>query len=277
MRAREFAKWLEQQLSDAGVTEAEAETRMILDDLGISRLLIVTQANDPISSSQMDQAKRVLSKRRQHVPLQHILGYQFFRKLQLSVNADVLIPRPETEELVQLAIDRAPQGGRVVDLGTGSGAIAISLGLERPDLEVMASDISEAALTLARRNAKALGIRVEFLEGDALEPFLPYAPLDMIISNPPYIPEANLAGLAPEVKDHEPLQALCPGKDPLHFYRIFAEQGARLLNPDCWLLAELEAALAEDTAALFAGPDWQLVEIRQDLQGQPRFICAQRA
>lgn len=277
MRAREFSKWLQEQLIQVGVQESEAEARMILEDLGISRLLLVTEANDPVSASQLEQAKRVLAQREQHVPLQHILGYQFFRKLQLTVTPDVLIPRPETEELVQLALDRAPTGARVVDIGTGSGAIAISLGLERTDLEVIATDVSPQALALARRNAKALGIRVEFLEGHVFEPVLAYAPVDMIVSNPPYVPQANLASLAPEVKDHEPLLALCPGDDPLTFYRTFALEGARLLNPDCWLLAECEADLAQATADLFVSPDWKQVEIKQDLQGKNRFICAQRA
>lgn len=277
MRAREFAKWLEQQLVDAGVAEAAAEANLILEDLGITRLLMVTQADDPVSASQTDQARRILAKRKQRIPLQHILGYQFFRKLQLTVNGDVLIPRPETEELVQLAIDRAPLDARVADVGTGSGAIAISLKLERPDLEVIASEISAAALALAKRNAKALGIKVTFEEGDALEPLLAYAPLDMIVSNPPYVPQANLAGLEPEVRDHEPVQALCPGPDALHFYKLFAAEGPRYLNPDGWLLAELEAGLAHETVALFEGPDWKFVELKNDLQGMPRFVCAQRS
>lgn len=277
MRAREFAKWLEQQLADAGVAEAAAEANLILEDLGITRLLMVTQADDPVSASQTDQARRILAKRKQRIPLQHILGYQFFRKLQLTVNSDVLIPRPETEELVQLAIDRAPLDARVADVGTGSGAIAISLKLERPDLDVIASEISEPALTLAKRNAKALGIKVTFEAGDALEPLLAHAPLDMIVSNPPYVPQANLAGLEPEVRDHEPVQALCPGPDALHFYKLFAAEGPRYLHPDGWLLAELEAGLANETVALFQGPDWKFVELKNDLQGMPRFVCAQRS
>lgn len=276
MRAREFSKWLEQQLSDVGVAEPAAEASLILEDLGITRLLLVTQADDPVSSSQTDQARRILAKRKQHIPLQHILGYQFFRRLQLTVNGDVLIPRPETEELVQLALDRAPEKARVADVGTGSGAIAISLQLERPDLEVIATDLSEPALVLARRNAKALGIKVTFEAGDALEPLLAHAPLEMIVSNPPYIPRENLAGLEPEVRDHEPEIALCPGDDPLHFYRLFAQEAPRLLSSEGWLLAELEASLAEQTAALFKAPDWRFVELRHDLQGLPRFVCAQR-
>lgn len=277
MRGREFANWLEQQLRDLGVAESEAEARMILEDLGITRLTMVTQGDDPVSPSQLDQARRVLARRKQRVPLQHILGYQFFRKLQLTVNGDVLIPRPETEELVQLAIDRAPDGGTVADIGTGSGAIAISLRLERPDLEVLATENYGPAILLARRNAKALGIKVEFLEGDALEPLTDYLPLDMIVSNPPYIPQENIAGLEPEVRDHEPIEALCPGPDPLMFYKLFATEGPRCLKPGCWLLAELESALAQETAALFQTPDWQLVELKNDMQGMPRFICAQRS
>lgn len=277
MRGREFAKWLEQQLQDAGVQETQAEGRMILEDLGITRLSMATQADDPISPSQLDQARRILAKRKQRVPLQHILGYQFFRKLQLTVNGDVLIPRPETEELVQLAIDLAPQAGRVADIGTGSGAIAISLRLERPDLEVLATELSAPALLLARRNAKALGIKVEFLEGDGLDPLADYLPLDLIVSNPPYIPQENIPKLEPEVRDHEPIEALCPGPDPLRFYRLFASEAPRCLNPGCWLLAELESALAKETAMLFETADWQFVEVKADMQGMPRFLCAQRA
>lgn len=278
MRGREFAQWLEQQLIEQGVHEPEAEARMILEDLGITRLTMVTQADDPVPSGQIEQAKRVLARRKQRVPLQHILGYQFFRRLQLTVNGDVLIPRPETEELVQLALDLAPQGARVVDIGTGSGAIAISLGLERPDLEVLATENSGQAILLARRNAKALGIKVNFLEGDLFEPIdEEFLPLDMIVSNPPYIPEENIAGLEPEVRDHEPIEALCPGSDPLLFYKRFAAEAPALLKPGCWLLAELESALAQETAALFQAPDWQNVEIKNDMQGMPRFVCVQRS
>ncbi|PKL74398.1 MAG: peptide chain release factor N(5)-glutamine methyltransferase, partial [Candidatus Melainabacteria bacterium HGW-Melainabacteria-1] len=146
-----------------------------------------------------------------------------------------------------------------------------------PDLSVLATEISAPALALARRNAKALGIKLDFVEGDGLTPVLEIAPVDMIVSNPPYVPQENIAGLEPEVRDHEPIDALCPGPDALRFYRLFAEEAPRYLTPEGWLLAELEADLAEATAALFSSPDWRFVELRRDMQGKYRFICAQRA
>jgi release factor glutamine methyltransferase len=141
-------------------------------------------------------------------PLQYIRGRCDFYGREFLVDDRVLIPRPETELLVEQAVARAPRGARVVDIGTGSGCIAVTLALERPDLRVLAVDISVAALAVARRNRDRLGARVAFAASDLLDAL---RDIDLIVSNPPYIPAADIAMLQTEVKDHEPRAALTPG------------------------------------------------------------------
>jgi release factor glutamine methyltransferase len=149
-----------------------------------------------------------LRRRAAGEPLQYIRGRCDFYGREFFVDDRVLIPRPETELLVEQAIKRAPHGARVVDIGTGSGCIAVTLALERPDLRVFATDTSIPALAVAKHNCKALGARVTFVACDLWDAM---GPMDLIVSNPPYIPEADIATLQTEVRDHEPRPALTPG------------------------------------------------------------------
>ena len=283
MLHHELPSWLQSALHAAQCPEPEVESRWILEAVGLGRLQLFQRSRDPVSTEVQARLAAILARRQQREPLQYILGEAAFRQLNLIVTPDVLIPRPETEELVSLAIDclqKMPTPHpRVVDIGTGSGAIALALKQEQPQCEVWASDLSEAALAIAQQNGARYQLEIQWRSGDLLTPFLEHDPalsFDLIVSNPPYIPQDNLPRLAPEVQGFEPLMALSPGPNALHCYQRFAQQAPQILVAGGWLIAELEHDLAEATAALFHSPAWQSVQLIKDLQGQDRFIQAQR-
>ncbi|MBF2052193.1 MAG: peptide chain release factor N(5)-glutamine methyltransferase [Candidatus Sericytochromatia bacterium] len=274
MQSAEARRWLAGQLAAAGIDEADYESCLLLKAVGVSALDLRTAPHQQLRPEQREQLSHWLKRRQQREPLQYILGEAWFYGLRLQVSPAVLIPRPETEELVEKALPHLPPGARVADIGTGSGAIALALAAQRPDLTVYATDISADALAQARANAEALGLNIQFLSGDTLEPLRPYAPFEALISNPPYIPQQNIAGLAPEVRDFEPQLALTPGPDALHFYRCFAAEAAAYLRLGGQLWLELEAPLAQQTAALFNAPLWHELQLLRDLSGHWRFLTA---
>ncbi len=259
--------------------EAEVETRWLLDHLGFSSHAVRLQPDTALTAEQQRFLKEALQRRQQHEPLQHILGTQPFRYVELMVNKHVLTPRPETEELVQLVIDHCKTQPdtplQVADIGTGSGAIAIALKTECPWLQVDATDLHESALTVARQNAHKHRAEIQFFQGHGLQALS--QTYDIIVSNPPYIPLSEKESLAPEVRHYEPHAALFPeGNDPLYFYRHFASE-ARILKPGGAIFLEIHAPLASETLALFQTTHWQKAKLHQDLQHRPRFISARRA
>lgn len=287
MQLAEARQKIEQALCLFGIdaAEAEAETRWILDALGFSPLAQRLSPGQMLAPFQWEQAQAILARRQLREPLQYILGSQPFCGLELRVSPAVLIPRPETEELVHLALASLPAGPVcIADLGTGSGAIALALaqelGKRGQSAQIWASDLSAAALQQARENAdfNHLSGAVHFLEGDGLTPFQALnLSLDLLISNPPYVPWAQWQTLAPEVQLYEPQMALTPGEDPLHFYRLLAERGPALLVSGGQLWVELESSLAAQTQALFLHHPWTAVRLLPDLAGQLRFLHAVRA
>jgi release factor glutamine methyltransferase len=218
-------------LSAAGVDSPRLDAELLLADaMGVDRAVIVS---DPARGIEPDQARRFQEHARRRVqrePVAYILGRKGFRTIDLLVDGRVLIPRPETEHLVEAALD-LPREARVADVGTGSGAVALALKAERPDLHLIATDASEAALAVARRNAQYLGLEVELLHGDLLDPVA--GALDAVLSNPPYVADHERAALAPDITGHEPHEALFAGPDGLDVIRRLAPQaaatGARLL------------------------------------------------
>jgi release factor glutamine methyltransferase len=208
-------------------------------------------------------------------PVAYITGVRGFRYLELAVDARVLVPRPETELLVEIGLQLLPEGARVVDVGTGSGAIALALKSERPDLAVVATDVSGDALAVARANAGRLGLdAVEFLEGDLLAG-ADARPVDAVLSNPPYVAERDRATLAPEIIRHEPPGALFAGADGLDVIRRLvpaaAAAGARLLA------IELGEGQAPAVTALMREAGFTEVEARRDLAGIERVVVGRRA
>ncbi|MCU0243072.1 MAG: peptide chain release factor N(5)-glutamine methyltransferase [Vicinamibacteria bacterium] len=211
--------------------------------------------------------------------MQYLTGEQAFWRHVFRVTPDVLIPRPETELLVEMALQciEPHSSATIADVGTGSGCIALSIASERELARVTAIDISPAALRLAMDNARALDIaNVDFLLGDLLQPLInAHEKVDLIVSNPPYVPRDVLASLAPEVRAHEPVLALCaPDDDPLRIYKRLAEQATVALSPMGSLAVEVGIDMAGDVAALFESLAWRIVEVRNDLQGIPRAILA---
>ena len=213
---------------------------------------------------------RYLHQRIQGQPTQYITGHQEFYGRDFRVTSDVLIPRPETEHLIEAALAKANAVQTIVDIGTGSGAIAVTLALETK-ARVVASDISLAALGSAQQNAQTLGAGVDFVACDLGAAFADGS-FDVVVSNPPYVAERDLASLQPEVRDHEPALALFGGDDGLDIYRRLIPDAARLLRPGGWLMMELGDADA--VRKLCAS--WSGVEIANDLAGIPRVIVAQR-
>lgn len=224
-----------------------------------------------VSKEQFENAKKVAEKMADGAPLQYALGNADFYGIRLAVSPAVLIPRPETEELAQKAVGevRARGGARVLDLCTGSGAIAIAVAKYAP-AEVTATDISEAAAEVARANALGAGVSVRVLTGDMFAP-VSGEKFDIIVSNPPYIPRAELAALDRRVKDFEPLSALDGGEDGLDFYRMIAAKARGHLNDGGVVLLELGAGQADAVSGLFAGFD---TEITEDMQGVRRILSA---
>jgi release factor glutamine methyltransferase len=208
-------------------------------------------------------------------PIQHITGEVEFYGLPLRVTRDVLIPRPETEHLVETAIQivQGSEAARIVDVGTGSGAIAIALAKALPSAQVTAIDLSEAALAIARENAERNGVKVRFLQGDLLEP-VAHEAFSLIVSNPPYVPESERPTLSVEVRDYEPAMALFAGPDGLDIYRRFISQAFSSLYAYGHILIEIGYGQAEAVRALLEESGFFNVRFVPDLQGIPRVVDA---
>jgi len=211
-------------------------------------------------------------------PVQYVVGWEEFLRRRFSVNDAVLIPRPETEALVQWVVDECADATAVLDVGTGSGCIAVSVALALPGAHLWAVDVSEAALVVARRNAEDLGARVSFVQMDALDSAAWQAlpPMDVIVSNPPYIPASDAPLLHANVRDWEPHGALfVADTDPLVFYRALAAAGCTHLVAGGRIYCELQRDLSEETAAVFRAAGYQIV-LRADDAGW-RMVRAMKA
>lgn len=212
-------------------------------------------------------------------PLQHVLGYTSFRGLRIEVSPAVMIPRPETEEVVEAAVEavRAVDRPTVLDVGTGSGCIALALKHERPDAIVHGWDISRDALAVARKNRRRLGIDVHLAEVDLFAENTPaHLPreVDLLISNPPYIPDEEAESLPTVVREYDPAIALFAGDDPLRFYRALATQAPRLCAPGAAIVLETHADYADAAAHLLQNAGLRDVRVQSDLSGRPRILSA---
>ncbi|MEL6536432.1 MAG: peptide chain release factor N(5)-glutamine methyltransferase [Bacteroidota bacterium] len=256
--------------------EAKTEAYWILEHFyGVG--LVDTLINKPIENPEAAPLPEVLQRLAQHEPIQYVLGNAWFCGHQFRVGPGVLIPRPETEELVewvQTTLDR-PQA-QVLDVGTGSGCIPISLKLRQPAWQVTGLDVSPEALAIARENGRTLSAEVQWLELDILQAAPTTSQLDALVSNPPYVRVSEMEQMQANVLDYEPSRALFVNDSaPLLFYQRLAFLGPTLLKPGGWLLVEINEALGEETAALFKERGYQQVEVKKDLQGKDRMIRAQ--
>jgi release factor glutamine methyltransferase len=269
-------------LKEAGIESARPDAELLLRHvLGWDRATLYAEAGALVPPSEERTFFSLVQKRGRRRPLQHLTGRQAFWGREFLVGPEVLIPRPETEILVEAALGRLRGIAHplLVDVGTGSGCIALSLAAERPDAEVHATEISGPALAVARENARRLGLadRVHFHEGDLLEPVRQLeGRLHLVASNPPYVDPREAPRLAPEVRDHEPAVALFPGPDPYALYRRLAPASSRMLRPGGSLLLEIGQGMESEVVRLLAEAGLRVARVIPDLQGIPRTVVAER-
>jgi release factor glutamine methyltransferase len=256
----------------------DAET-LLVHLLGKNRAWMLAHFDDELGYECAEQYIAMLERRFAGEPIQYILGETEFYRLPFRVTPDVLIPRPETEHVVEevAALAQLFSGPRIVDVGTGSGAIAVALAHELPEAVVTATDVSAAALSVARENAARNGVveRIRFVEGDLLEP-VAGEQFDIVVSNPPYVPETERESLAVEVRDYEPGQALFAGAAGLDVYRRLIPQAFAALAPCGYLVLEIGHGQEPPVGALLGEAGFEEIEFAADLQGIPRVACAQR-
>ncbi|WP_088104401.1 peptide chain release factor N(5)-glutamine methyltransferase [Halalkalibacter urbisdiaboli] len=280
MTVYEALNWASSFLEERQLEPPAAEWFM-RHHLDVTRTELLLRYRDPLEEDVWNRFKNDVHAYANGIPVQHLTGYEEFYGRRFTVNSDVLIPRPETEELV-LAIlqkkqalfsDRAIQ---IADIGTGSGAIAITLALEAENSKVYATDISERALVVAKQNAENLHAHIEFFQGDLLQPFIEKKQrLDVIVSNPPYIPLHEESDLAVHVREHEPHLALFGGEDGYVLYRRLIEELPNVVQPKALVGFEVGMGQGETVRKLLqtAFPR-ATTEVRDDINGKDRIVLA---
>jgi release factor glutamine methyltransferase len=279
-------------LRASGINEERRTAGILLcHTLGIDRTHLLTRSSEQVDEARYEAYIASVGRRAAGEPLQYITGHQEFYGLDFIVTPDVLIPRPETEFLVERVIDferaRYDEGPPIiVDAGTGSGCIAVTLAYNIPAARVIAIDISSAALDVARANAERHGVqdRIEFVEGDLLEPLGRLASgspglegaIDLLASNPPYVEEGKPETLQREVRDWEPALALYGGADGLSFYRRLLAEGAVYLKSGGHLVCEIGYTQLHAIREMIDVTKWELVDVTDDLQGIPRTLSLRR-
>ena len=266
-----------------GVDSPRLQIELLLAHiLKLPRLQLYLNHDRALAESELAALRALVQRRAKREPLQHLVGSTSFFGLEISVSPDALIPRPETEALVELALAvlatcPASQPA-VLDFGTGTGCIALTLAAKCPTALVHALDISDAALALARSNAErtALTDRITFHLGDGFGALPEELRFDLIVSNPPYIPASEIATLQPEVRDFDPRLALDGGADGLDFYRRLATETSARLHTAGGLFAEFGDGQENAVQSLFTAAGWQRVSIHRDLSGRPRVVEAWR-
>jgi release factor glutamine methyltransferase len=268
------------EIGGIGSPRQDAEV-LLAHVLDVARARLHAHPEIDVPPADARRFRALVERRASHEPLQHLTGVQEFWSLAFRVTPAVLIPRPETELVVEtcVALNDRPDP-RVVDIGTGSGCIAVSVAREVPGADVHATDCSAAALKVARGNGAAHGVadRIRFAQGDLFEPLSGLeleGRFDFILCNPPYVASSELSTLQEEVRDYEPLVALSPGDDPLAVHRRLVEGAARYLRRGGFLLVEIAWCQEEAVRSLYTGRrDLEIVEVKKDLAGIPRLVVA---
>lgn len=274
--------WGRKQLKEKEISDWELDAWYLLEEVsGMDRASYFLRCDENMPAAQMQTYKQWIGLRCSHMPLQHIIGKAWFMGLEFSVSPDVLVPRQDTEVLVEEAQKRLLPGMRILDLCTGSGCILLALLANRADITGVGSDISAAALEVAAGNAcrmEAQGLlkkgQADWICSDLFENLS--GAFSMIISNPPYIPTFVLEELMPEVRDHDPVNALDGGQDGLDFYRQIVSHSTEYLEPGGWLFFEIGYDQGEKVSALMEAEKYGEINIIKDLAGLDRVVMGQR-
>ena len=280
MTVSEALRLATRRLADAGVAESVLDAELLLRHvMGWDRAALLASETADLSADQEERLFALVREREARRPLQHLTQTQAFFGRDFLVSREVLIPRPETEILVEVALDLSSgvAAAVVVDVGTGSGCVALTIAAENPTAEVHAVDISHAALAVALANAQRLGLesRVSFHQGDLLAPVQSLAGrVHLVVSNPPYVRASDLPSLSPEVRDHEPRLALVPTPDARGLYRRLAAGARRLLRPAGALVVEIGLGMADEVTAVTEREGFRVERVVNDLQGIPRVVVA---
>lgn len=250
--------------------------RAITELSGLSLSQVLT---DPSAELQIEELDGLITQLAAGRPVQYVIGRTEFCGLEIAVREGVLIPRPETEELVMWIIREQPTAKTILDVGTGSGCIALTLKHNLPCAQIFAADISDDALGIAAQNAQDLNLDITFRRADALSNLTEVFPeeFDLIVSNPPYVPQVDLLSMHPNVRDHEPPGALfVPDDDPLLFYRAIARAGRQMLRPGGALYFEIYHLFADAMREMLDREGYTATQVRNDLAGKPRMVCSRR-
>ena len=276
MTNRELQNLLITELENSRIEDAEINARWMMEDaFKCDRIALIMNAQELVSDKDESVVLEMLRRRKNNEPLQYILGHANFMGLDFIVTPDVLIPRPETEQLVELAGQNLSAKANVLDIGSGSGCIPIALKHFHPKTAVWGCDISDKALEVARENAKLLQQEVVFINRDALSnDFKTNWPVkfNLITSNPPYVPITELESLKPEVRDNEPHLALFVDDDPLIFYRKIASDVQTMLTENGRLIFEIHIDYADEVIVLMQENGFREIKCLNDFTGRPRMI-----
>lgn len=271
MKYRELYEYGTGRLKEAEIEEASLDARLLLEEVcGTSRNDLLAHGDEPVEEERRGTYLDLIEKRSRHIPLQHLLGYQEFMGLRFKVTGDVLIPRQDTETLVEEVMRQLHDGMRILDLCTGSGCILLSLLRYSNHCKGIGSDWSEAALEIAKSNARLIGLEAEFIRSDLFERIT--GKFEIIVSNPPYIPSGEIPGLMEEVREHDPLMALDGGEDGLFFYKKIIEQAGDYLYPGGMLFFEIGCDQGDAVSGLMRQAGYQEVSVCRDLSGLDRVV-----
>jgi release factor glutamine methyltransferase len=267
-------------LAAAGLSRPRHEAEILLAHLlGLPRAALLAHPEREFAAGAETRLAALCRRRAAGEPSAYLTGVKEFWSLEFLVDSRVLIPRPETEHLVEEALRLLSEpNARIADFGTGSGCVALALAHERTGAELIGIDSSPAALDVARLNARRLGLEERFhpVAARSLAVLGPDRCLDGIVSNPPYIPLAAVADLSRDVREHEPLEALSPGPDGLETTRALVMEAARLLATGGFLAVEIDSPSHEEAQGLLTGREWEAVRVVPDLAGHPRVVTAVR-
>jgi release factor glutamine methyltransferase len=273
--------WSADYLTTKGVERGRLDAEYLLaDTLGLDRLQLYLQFDRPLIAEELEAYRPRLRRRAAREPLQYVLGTAAFRHIELAVDAGVLIPRPETEGLVSVVLEWAAgrEGPlRVLDVGTGSGAIALALATERANTQCVATDSSQAALAVAAANGHALGVDIDWRVGSFYEPVHQGERFEVVVSNPPYVLDGERDELAPEVRDHEPAGALFSGPDGLDAVRALLAGAASVVAPNGLLALEIGSGQGSTVLALAQQLEgFECARLYQDLSSRDRYVTLTR-